>query len=187
MHGNQRRNPYVSDLPPGARQPTIPSPQMTHATYNFQVTPPGYQDQELSNPWETHPHPPPSQRLPSNPYFAPRQRTQSTVDHYGSRPMSTGDVYGPDTADAPIMAFPEPHVFRATSAQARSSQTPQRMVHRYSRSDLGSSRSDLQALHHNSSVVSFASSYNGQNDDYEPGSTEASLWSTIFTCSHIFV
>jgi len=101
--------------------------------------------------------------------------------------MSTGDVYGPDTADAPIMAFPEPHVFRATSAQARSSQTPQRMVHRYSRSDLGSSRSDLQALHHNSSVVSFASSYNGQNDDYEPGSTEASLWSTIFTCSHIFV
>jgi hypothetical protein len=123
-----RRYPRVN-IPPGAASPIPPSPTAQQYAWQTTMSPPSmdYGGPPLTNPWEGLPD-------------TPRARTQSMVapQNYGY-----GQPHSRQSNAGPAFAFPEPQIFRATSATASTSLAPpqpsiHQLTHRHSNSDLGS-------------------------------------------------
>lgn len=132
---NNRPRPHVS-IPAGARAPTNPSPSArAFSPFSVEVTPPAYEDSPLANPWDS---------IQNSSYSpdTPRTRTQSMYSSY------------PGNSNASI-SFPEPMIYRSTSARASLQPTPT-LTHRHSRSDVGHSASAIR-LHRDPSSISVAS------------------------------
>jgi len=181
-HGHPSR-PQVaiphSPLPPGAQQPQNPSPSSRPFTpWAFEVSPPSYPNQQhptLRNPWS-------DEDSPTTPV---RARTQSMVN-------SSPRLHGRSTSLAHIssasIAFPEPQIFRATSAKAVPSNGnlhPSYSVgHRPTRSEVPPS--DALRYHadpSSTSLLSETSSYY-QDDDYH-GSQEVPFNLQNFCETHL--
>ncbi|KAJ7274437.1 hypothetical protein B0H12DRAFT_1208087 [Mycena haematopus] len=134
----------IPTLPLGARAPQ--SPHLSSPAYDFQVTPPPY-----DNAWDLEDPEPQSSDTP-------RPRTQSmyqSPDNPLSRTTSAS-VTG-------YMPFPEPQIYRSASASASQAH----LGHRYSRSDLGPAALRLQR---DPSMTSFTTDASGAyypNDDSE--------------------
>ncbi|KAF8206488.1 hypothetical protein K438DRAFT_1817292 [Mycena galopus ATCC 62051] len=135
--------PAFPALPPGARPPQ--SPHLSSPAYDFEVTPPPY-----DNVWDVEDSEPQSSGTP-------RPRAQSLFqapDNPLSRSTSAS-VTG-------YMPFPEPQIYRSASTTSQS-----HMGHRYSRSDLGPAALRLQR---DPSMASFTTDASGAyypNDDTE--------------------
>ncbi|KAJ3714271.1 hypothetical protein C8R42DRAFT_255481 [Lentinula raphanica] len=148
--------PPSSGLPPGARQPTNPSPSTRPDAWAFEVTPPPFVDEQhsLHNPWGDDEYGSPSNL---------RHRTLSLVNlpSDGSRtPTRIGSLQAPTTVP---LAFPEPQIYRSASQRASG--------HRPSASDVSS----LQ-LRREPSTGSFQSSQTNSwyhDDDYSSVSNES--------------
>ena len=160
MYGNRRTSASaLPALPPGAQQPAVAPNNHASPAYTFQVTAPVYQDDDrLQSPWPSN--------LPSQNFARPR--VQSMHEPNSLRPSAL-DV------QRPRMPFPEPEYYRQPFQQ------PVRPIHHYSRSDFGTSNSNLTAGtpygHHNPSVASLASSYiSDDNNYYGSGSNEVCLY-----------
>ncbi|KAF5377347.1 hypothetical protein D9757_007993 [Collybiopsis confluens] len=109
IHPSQPPPPPARYLPPGAQQPTNPSPSQAYSPWAFEVTPPPFTDDHqyapLRNPWD-------------GTLENPRPRTVSLVNLHsdGSRtPTRVASLESPPTAP---MAFPEPQLFRSTSQRS---------------------------------------------------------------------
>lgn len=152
MYSAQRPRPHLA-IPPGAQQPVNPSPSARYSPYNFEVTPPPYEDEPdespLANPWD-------SQSSFQQSPMTPRPRTHSLVNMY--TPPATGPPGSPSQVVAPTMDFPQPTIFRSTSARPS---TPSlhpvtNSTHRYSHSYVGH---EAHSLRREVSANSLASSY----------------------------
>ncbi|KAJ3783008.1 hypothetical protein GGU11DRAFT_848965 [Lentinula aff. detonsa] len=161
---NHPTRPHVSipqppsgALPPGAQQPTNPSPSTRPYTpWAFEVTPPPFADDQypLHNPWGDE-HGSPS---------ALRHRTLSLVNlpSDGSRtPTRVGSLQASTTGP---LAFPEPQIYRSVSQRASG--------HKPSASDASNLR-----LRRDPSTASFQSSQSSNSwyydDDYGSVSNES--------------
>ncbi|KAF7374933.1 hypothetical protein MSAN_00379400 [Mycena sanguinolenta] len=147
MHPNRNR-PHVDipTLPLGARPPQ--SPHLSSPVYDFQVTPPPYDnawDLEDSEPQSSGTPRPRAQSLYQSPDNGLSRTTSATVTGY--------------------MPFPEPQIYRSASATASQAH----LGHRYSRSDLGPGHASLR-LQRDPSMTSFTTDASGAyypNDDTE--------------------
>ncbi|KAJ7593119.1 hypothetical protein C8J56DRAFT_930435 [Mycena floridula] len=163
---HDRTRPHVS-IPSGARAPVNPS---LNSPYGIEVTPPVYED-TLVNPWNSlgGDHSPTTPR---------------------ARAMSTNGVNTPRQQQ--YMPFPEPHIFRSTSARAALQPSPGPSVpHNYSKSDMGHGGYETHRMNRAPSNMSMASSYYHNLDDVDqytaeptdvdegpsPPEQEISLWS----------
>jgi hypothetical protein len=145
MPSYPRPQPQVS-IPPqqnGSRA-GVPFPD----SYSFEVTPPPYSEtstDDYTNPWG-------NESLVSSD-TPTRLRTRSTIGHAESRPVST-DSY---------MAFPEPQLYRSTSAGSK-------LQHRRgAHSESSAAALGVHPGPSTASVATTASSYKQDNDseDYE--------------------
>ncbi|THV07437.1 hypothetical protein K435DRAFT_710318 [Dendrothele bispora CBS 962.96] len=160
-----------SPLPPGAQQPQNPSPSARPFTpWAFEVSPPSYPNQP-SQPYPTLRNPWGDEDSPTTPG---RNRTHSMVNLPSSRTHSRSTSLAP--ASTTPIAFPQPQVYRATSAKAISSSSnlhPSYSVgHRPTKSEVP--QNDGLRYHadpSSTSLLSDTSSYY-QDDDYH-GSQES--------------
>ncbi|KAJ8072495.1 hypothetical protein PM082_016054 [Marasmius tenuissimus] len=158
MHYDHRSRPHISipaaQLPPGAAQPTNPSPSSRGPSpWAFEISPPPYHpdvegmNAPLRNPWDE---------------YNARQRTRSMVNLNPSRASTMTS-----TVTRASMAFPEPQIYRSVSQRA--GQPDMGYGHHPSRSEV-----PFGGLHHNPSMVSVASSYRTEeSDDYAVESNES--------------
>jgi len=149
------RRPHVN-IPAGARAPVNPSPSARQDSYSLEVTPPPYSPEDDEG-YPTMSWGESSRYSLAHTPSTPRQRTSSLMNLH-SRPSSQTQE---------IIAFPEPQIFRATSATASLEPSPPPLTHRHSRSDVSGSRSPtLQRLQRGESAISVASSYYAEDDAY---------------------
>uniref|UniRef100_A0A8H7Y279 Rho1 guanine nucleotide exchange factor 1 n=1 Tax=Psilocybe cubensis TaxID=181762 RepID=A0A8H7Y279_PSICU len=177
MYEQRRSSVALPGLPPGAQPPVIgQTSSAAHAfpastAYNFEVTPPMSGQEPLPNPWDAPftSNRPPQMSRPTRP------RVVSMQDTYPTPLASHGAGPRIDTGQRIAFPFPDPNYYRSTSYR-NEMQSGERPTHHHSNSDLASpsSASTLQPpqpLHHrNTSVTSFASSFNGYSEDGHFGS-----------------
>ncbi|KAI3604794.1 signal transducer [Moniliophthora roreri] len=167
MYHDHRSRPQISipdtQLPPGARQPTNPSPSSrAFSPWAFELNPPPYpppeagyeQPQSLHNPWgdyddDGHHYP-----------HDPRIRDQSVISGVS---MSRSTSLAASMNNVTPIPFPEPQIYRSVSQRAPSSNLNlSRPGHRPNRSE--AQLEQLQREPSNTSVASRASSYYQPDD-----------------------